>query len=136
MRYLSILLLLLPAVLLALTVGDVTTSGRTVDGNSVSDYDEDGEQPVFGNIENAGSGNTTITWSEVTTDTNGNPVTIHNYEIRYKEAAETVYTTIVVPPQFVGHSFTLSPGSYSGFIEAVTDSGYISTDSTFTFEVP
>jgi hypothetical protein len=122
---------------LALTVTDVVTPGRSVNGNMVSDADEDPEQPVFGNIQNSGQGeNVTILWSAVTTDANGNPITLHSYELRYKLTTDTIYTQIMVPPQFVGHALTLSSGSYEGNVFAVDSNGVLSPASTFSFEVP
>lgn len=133
MKKLLVLLLFIPF-LLALTVTDVVTPGRTVDGNMVSDYDEDGETPIFGNVQ--GTGGTTIVWNQVTTDTNGNPITVKNYELRYRLVGNNEYILIVVPGEFTGHSLTLSAGSYEGLIEAVDTSGLITTTAaTFNFTV-
>lgn len=128
-------LLFLTPFVLALTVGDATTPGRVENENLVSDRDEDPEVPVFGNVQNDGAGNVTVVWTEVTTDTQGNPVTIHMYELRYREVGTTVYTLITIPPAFVGHSLTETTGSYEGYVEAVGDDGFIATAGTFTFEV-
>lgn len=136
-KKLLLLSVLIPALAFALTVTDVVTPGRTVNGNMVSDAEEDPEVPVFGDIQNSSNGgNVTISWSAVTTDGNGDPITLHSYELRYKRTTDTVYTHIMVPPQFVGHALTLTTGSYEGNVFAVDDQGVLSIASTFNFEVP
>lgn len=133
MKKLIPLILILPFIL-ALTVTDTVTPGRVVDGNLVSDAVEDGEQPIFGNV--LGSGSTTITWAQVTVDANGDPVTIKNYELRYRAVGSTEYTLVVVPSEFTGYATTLSAGNYEGTLEAVTDTGYVSaTAGTLNFTV-
>lgn len=139
MKKILLLLLFLPIIVFALTVRDVTTPGRVVDGNLVSDANPNPEVPVFGNIQNSGNGNVTIGWSEVTTDSNGDPITVAMYEIRYNTdalVATGVYNVIAVPPEFTGHSLTVAAGSYSGYVEAYDSNGYSSILSNFTFEVP
>ena len=132
-KILLLFLLLFAGTLYALTVRDSVIDGRTVNGKNVSDRDTDPEIPSFGNVQ--GSGNVTITWTEVNTDSNGDPLSVYYYELRYRLVGNVEYTTITVPAQFTGHALTLSAGSYEGFVEAVSSAGVISTDSTFTFEV-
>ena len=117
----------------ALTVGDVTTDTRAVDGNMVSDYDPNPPAPVFGSV--FGTGNVTITFAEVLVDTNGGQITPYNYEIRYRVVGTTVYTVAAVPAQYTGYAFTASTGSYEGNIVAVDTGGNVSAPSNFTFEV-
>ena len=132
-KTLLLILLALSSVSIAVTVTDVTTPGRSVGGNIVSDADEDPEVPIFGNV--FGSGSHTISWAQVSTDENGDPVNIVTYEIRYKESAETEYTVVSIPSAYAGYATTLSAGSYSGFIEAVDDSGWISSPENFSFTI-
>lgn len=120
---------------MGLTFQNTVTPGRVVDGNLVSDRDQEPDVPIFGNVQNSGSGNVTIVWSEVTADSQGNPITLLNYELRYREVGTIEYTLILVPPAFVGHSLTESAGNYEGFVQAVSTGGYISTPATFTFNV-
>lgn len=123
--------------LLALTVTDTVIKGRVAGGNLISDADEDQEVPVFGDIQNSGNGgNVTITWSAVTQDDEGNPITVLLYELRYKLNTDPDYTLVTVPPTFVGHALTLTAGSYSAKVEAVDTNGNISTAATTTFTVP
>lgn len=129
------LLLLFVPFFLALTVTDVVTPGRVSNGTLISDYDEDPEVPVFGNIQNSGNGNVTITWAQVTQDTQGNPITLKNYELRYKITTDTVYTLVIVPPEFVGHALTLTSGNYQYYVSAVDSNGNISDSAIETFTV-
>lgn len=134
-KYIKLGIFLLVPFLTALTVTDVVTPGRTVNGNVVSDRDEDGESPVFGDIQNSGNGNVDLTWSQVTVDTAGNPITVLLYELRYKLTGDTEYTLVTVPPNFVGHSLQLSAGDYEADVVAVGTNGKLSATSTITFTV-
>ena len=128
-----IFLLLFTTLAYSLTFTDAVIDGRTVGGNIVSDRDTDPETPAFGNVQ--GSGNVTITWGEVNTDSNGDPLTVYYYELRYRTVGSTEYTAITIPAGFTGHALTLGTGSYEGFVEAISSAGVISTDAIFTFEV-
>ena len=133
---LTLFLLSLPLIL-ALTVTDTVTKGRVVNGTLVSDADEEQEVPVFGDIQNSeNGGNVTLSWSAVTSNENGDPITVLLYELRYKLTSATEYTVVTVPPNFVGHALTLTAGSYEAIVEAVDTNGNLSTASNTTFTVP
>lgn len=123
----------------AVTVQNTVSKGRTVDGNVVSDVDEQPEVPVFGNFFDPVTtdvNTATISWSQVTADTNGAPVTIVNYEVRYRIVGTTEYQVVLVPAAFTGLATDFAVGSYEGYVEAVATNGWVSQASTFTFEVP
>lgn len=122
--------------LLALTVTDTVTPGRVVNGNLVSDADPEPDVPIFGDIQNSGSGNVTLSWAPVTTDEDGNPVTILLYELRYRVVGAEFYELVTVPGNFVGHSLTLSTGSYEFKVNSIDSNGVISTSANSTFTVP
>lgn len=121
-----------------LQVGDTVTPGRVVDGNLVSDAVEDGESPIFGDVFDpitTDINTATIRWSPVVVDSDGNPITLYNYEIRYRIVGQTEYSVIIVPANYAGVSNAFSVGSYEGYVEAVASDGWISPRSNFTFEV-
>jgi len=133
-----ILLAVSAPLVFAVTVQNTISQGRSVGGNVVSDVDVDPEVPVFGNIFDpilSDTNNATILWSQVTTDSNGDPITLINYEVRYRIVGAVEYSVILVPAAFSGLSTVFSVGSYEGYIEAVASNGWVSPASAFTFEV-
>jgi hypothetical protein len=113
-----ILLLIAPLTALALTVQDVTISARVVGGNWVSD-----RIPTI-----------TLNWVAPTTDTDGNPLTITRYELRYKSTVDQVYSVVVLPADAVSYEMSgLSSGSYTGILEVVDAQGTFSTAAQFNW---